>query len=229
LAQNLTLMNKKLCIVVGVGPGMGLAISKRFGKQGFRIAMIARSKDKLKSYSTDLAKFGIEAKGFPCDVSKMKNLAKTFDKIYEEFGKSEVLVFNVSILNPANPSDLKPENLIDDFKVNVASCLVAYQKVLPQMKGNKESAIIITGGGLSTDPFFKFASLGVGKAALRNLSMSMAQESAKEGVRVTTVTIKGMIKKGTFFDPDKISLEFWKIYKNRPKRKDPEIVYAEKP
>jgi len=221
-------MKKKLCIVIGVGPGMGVSLSKRFGKKGFRIAMIARSKDKLKNYSAELARYGIEAISYPCDVGNPKSLAKVLDKILEENGKAEVLIFNVSILNPGKPSELDVDNFIHDFKVNVASALVAYQKMLPQMKDNEESAIIITGGGLATDPYYKFSSLGVGKAALRNLSMSFAQEGTNEGVRVVTVTIKGVIKKGTYFDPDKISLEFWKIYKNKPRRKDPEIVIEEK-
>lgn len=221
-------MDKKLCIVIGAGPGMGVAVSKRFGKNGFKIAMIARSKDKLANYCSELARFGIDAKGYPCDVGDLEALSTTLDEIRSEQGDADVMIFNVSILNPAVPVELNVENFITDFKVNVASALVAYQKMYPQMKGNREAAIIITGGGLATDPFYKFTSLGVGKAALRNLSMSLAQEASKDDIRVATITVKGVIKKGTYFDPDKISLEFWKVYRDKPKRKDAEIVYEEK-
>jgi NAD(P)-dependent dehydrogenase (short-subunit alcohol dehydrogenase family) len=217
---------KKLCIVVGVGPGLGLAIAKRFGKNEFKIAMVARSKSRLLKYQKDLAKYGIDSAPYPCDVGNLKALASSFDNICSEHGNAEVLAYNVSILNPGTPSEISVDAFVDDFKVNVAGALVAFQRMTPQMKGNKEAAIILTGGGLATDPYFEFASLGAGKAALRNLAMSMAQEGAKLGIRVATITIKGMIKKGTYFDPEKISLEIWKIYKNKPKRKDAEVVYA---
>lgn len=205
---------------------MGLSIATQFGENTFKIAMIARSGEKLANLKQELAEKGINSIEYPCDVSDFSALEKTLDQIYKENGPAEVLVHNVSILNQGSPSDFPLDQFVKDFKVNVGSALLAYQKVLPQMQGNESACIIITGGGLSTDPFHEFASLGVGKAGLRNLAMSMAQEGNKKGVRVHTITVKGMIKKGTFFDPDKISTEFWKAYSN-PDTDSAEIVFEE--
>lgn len=218
-------MTKKLCIIIGVGPGMGMAIARKFGSEGFKLALVARKKEALSDYKKELEKEGFEANTYPADVSDFEALSKTFDSIESECGKAEVLVYNVSILNPGIPSEIDPESLVRDFKVNVVGALVAAQKVTPQMKENADSTIIFTGGGLALNPYYEYASLGVGKAGIRNLAYSLSQELKAHNIRVATVTINGMIEKGTHFDPGKIAEEYWKIYSKDPKRKDAEIIY----
>lgn len=216
---------KKLCIIIGVGPGMGLSLAKRFGSEGFTIALAARKKEALDGYVKELAEQGIESAGYPTDVSDFGSLSNTMDSIKKDHGDATVLIYNVSVLNPGKPTEIDPEALVRDFRINTAGALVAAQAAKPQMEGNEGSAIFITGGGLALSPFQEYASLGVGKAALRNLSHSIAQEFKSYGIRVSTVIINGMIQKGTHFDPDTIAGEFWKLYSGPAEEFDKEVIY----
>ena len=82
------------------------------------------------------------------------------------------------------------------------------------MKERGEGTILVTGGGLSLKPFFEFTSLGIGKAGLRNLAGSLAQEAKKTGVRVFTITVNGMIEPKSRFDPVLIANKFHEVYEN---------------
>ena len=133
-----------------------------------------------------------------------------------------MLLYNAAALRKTPPSGLDPETMVEDFRVNVAGALVAVQKVLPSMQEQKKGTILLTGGGLSLNPYYEYASLSVGKAGIRNLTFSLAQELQPHGIKVGTVTIAGFVKKDTHFDPDKIAEEFWKIHASK---QGVEIVY----
>jgi len=218
-------MSQGLCIIIGVGPGMGLALARKFSQNGFDIAQLARRQEALESYQSDLEDTGSKVSSYPVDVSDLDKLGQVMDTIYTEQGEAEVLIYNVSVLNPSPPSTLGIQDLITEFKINVASALVCAQKVIPYMEKRKRGKILLTGGGLALKPYYEFTSLGIGKAAMRSLSISLGQELIPKGIHVATVTINGMIEPGTHFDPDKISEEFWKLYKQPPGKQEIEIIY----
>jgi NAD(P)-dependent dehydrogenase (short-subunit alcohol dehydrogenase family) len=80
------------------------------------------------------------------------------------------------------------------------------------MRAKQSGTVLFTGGGLALEPFVEFASLSIGKAGLRSLALSFAKELAPDGIHVGTVTIAGMIKAGTHFDPDAIAEHFWELH-----------------
>ncbi len=207
-----------------MGPGMGLAIASKFASQGFEIIQLARRESALKQYAETLGP-QVKVSSYPADVSNLEGLALVFDQVQADHGEVDLLVFNVSVLNEAPPSTLSIDALISEFKINVASALVCAQKVIPGMKGRSSGKILLTGGGLALQPFYQFAALGIGKAAMRNLTISLAQELKPHGIHVATVTINGMIEKGTHFDPGKISEVYWKLYQQPAGKQEVEVIY----
>ncbi|MDQ6861378.1 MAG: SDR family NAD(P)-dependent oxidoreductase, partial [Verrucomicrobiota bacterium] len=107
----------------------------------------------------------------------------------------------------------KPGDLMSDLRTNVGGALASVQQVLPAMRAAKRGTIIFTGGGFALEPHPQFASVGIGKAALRNLALVLAKELAPEGIHVATVTIEGMVKRGTAFDPEQIAQEFVRLFR----------------
>lgn len=218
-------MNKKICVIVGVGPGMGMALARRFAREDFKVILLARKSEALEKYENILTGEGYQVASYPADVTNFELLKSIFERIEEKHGNPHVLVYNASLFRQASPMELHPEDLINDFRVNVAGALVAAKKVAPFMKYQKAGTIIFTGGSQAVDPYFEFSSLAVGKAGIRNLTFSLAAELKPFGIHVATVTIMGNIQRGTHFDPDLIAEEYWKLHIQSVEEFETEVFY----
>ena len=218
-------MTDKICVIAGAGPGLGLAIARRFGLEGYHVVLLARRADTLANYTQQLQKSGMKASWFPTDLGDTDSIAFAFEAIREEVGKPDVLVYNAYQLTMGSPSGLDLVQMIDDFHVNVVGALACAQEVIPDMKKEQRGTILFTGGGMALNPFPRFASLAMGKAALRNLTYSLASELEPCNVGVATVTISGFIQPGTRFDPDMIAESYWDLHSQAVGGQQREIVY----
>lgn len=218
-------MTNKVCVVVGVGPGMGLAVAARFGREGYRLALVARRVEALAEYVSELGQAGLGAYPFTADAADFDSLRRALAQIRNQMGDSEVLIYNAAAIHAGKPSALNPDDLVSDFRVNVAGALVCAQAVIPAMKAAQRGTILFTGGGLALTPYPDYASLAVGKAGLRNLAYSLGAELEPDGIQVATVTIAGFVKPGTHFDPELIAEKYWALHQQAPGAREREIVY----
>ena len=186
---------------------------------------IARSRDRQAKALAELEAAGASARFFEADAADEASLQAAFAGIRAECGDPGVLIYNAFAMRMAPPSKTTPENLVADFRANVAGALASVHKVLPAMRAAKRGTIIFTGGGFALDPIPQFASIGVGKAALRNLAFSLGKELERDGIHVGTVTIHGMVKAGTHFDPDKIAQVFLELHRQPAGSFSPEVNY----
>lgn len=214
----------KVCAVVGVGPGLGLALARRFGGGGFRVAMVARSKERLEGYRAELGGEGVEARAYAADAGSPRSLASAFEAMRREMGHPEVLLYNAVGLHRGPASGLRPEELADDLSVSVVGALAAAREVLPAMREARRGALLFTGGGAAFGPSKGFASLSVTKAAMRNLVLSLAAELDGSGLRVGTVTVAGGIGGSGRFAPERIAESFWEMHVAGATG-EPEVVY----
>jgi short-subunit dehydrogenase len=217
-------VSKPLIVIVGAGPGVSAGVAKKFGANGFRVVLVARTKAKLEQYTSELDTFGVEAYGVMADASDTAALKAAFAQINAEYGDAEVLVYNAFVSTHANPTALSEQQLIDDFKVNVVGALTSVQQVIPAMIERKQGAILLTGGALALYPAALKTSLSIGKAGMRSLAFTLSDELASHGIYVGTVTIAGVVKPGTFFDPDTIAESYWELYTQRDKK---EILFKQ--
>lgn len=217
-------MTSKICAIVGFGPGVSLGVARAFGQAGYALALMARNPVRLSENAQTLSA-DFEVRTFAADAGDEASLVQTFTQLRTEWGDPEVLVYNAYAATPGVPSSLSAAALISDFAVNVAGALVAVQQVLPAMRANRKGTILLTGGGFALQPFADFASLSVGKAGIRNLNFSLAQELASSGIHVATVTICGVVEPGTHFDPDKIAEFYLALHKQSPDAWETEVMY----
>ncbi len=206
-------MSARVAAIVGVGPGIGLAVARRFAREGMDIALIARSGERLEAYREALAPLGTAVQTCTGDAADPHELAKAFQDIRERLGSPEVLVYNASVLKEAPPSRLSPEGFLREFRTNCAGALVCAGEVLPEMRRRGQGTIMVTGGGLALKPHFPLASLSIGKAAVRTLALMLAEELEPEGIHVATVTVAGFVQPGTRLDPDTIAEAYWRLHK----------------
>ncbi len=216
---------KPLMVLVGMGPGLGLSLVRRFAKEGFHTAFMARRLDAVKSFTDRLRKEGIPAWGFGVDAADPDSLKAAFRSIHGSLGEPDVLIYNASVFREAVPSKLDPKDLNLEFRGMVGGFLVSAQAVIPEMKTKGKGTILLTGGGSALSPFASGASLCIGKAGQRSLCFSLSQELAPSGIHVATVTVCGMIAPGTAFDPDRIADQFWQLHVQKPGAFETERIY----
>jgi short-subunit dehydrogenase len=205
-----------VCTIIGMGPGLGLAIARRFGRAGFAIGMVARKQETLAAAGEALDADGITCASVVADAASEASLGNAIAELTALQGDAQILIYNAFTDHRVLPTQLSLEDMIADFRVNVGGALVAMQAVAPAMIRHGNGAILMTGGGYALRPAAGRSSLGLSKAALRNLAMCLALELEPQGVRVGTVTIFGQIKPNTVFSPEQIAEEFFAIAHEPP-------------
>lgn len=216
---------KGVCVVVGVGPGIGQAVAKRFGRAGYQLGLIARRKEALDGFVEGLKVAGVDATAVPADAEHAPSLVDALTKIHNDIGPVDVLVYNAAVIKRGSPFDVGVEQLVREFRVNVGGALVAAQQVVPAMKAKKQGTLLFTGGGLALDPWPAMSSLAVGKAGIRNLALSLHKDLKTDGIRVATVTIDGLVKPGAgALDPQSIAEVFFALHEQPAASGDAERV-----
>jgi short-subunit dehydrogenase len=216
---------KPNCLIIGAGSGNGAAIARTFGAQGYHIHLSARHKDALDHLREGLAADGIEASTHVIDAADPDAVSATVAGL----GAIEVLVYNAAGVTMATPTALSVAQFTADLNVSVISALAAAKAAAPAMIKGGRGTILMTGGGFALRPMAAMASLGVGKAAIRNLAFSLAEELGPMSIRVGTVTILGMVKPGTAFDPDSIAGAFWRLHADRAGALGVEVQFTGQP
>lgn len=212
-------------LLIGMGAGNGLAIARRFGREGFHILMVARSENKLKAFETELAAGGIRSTGYAVDISDEPAFGALLTQITAGHPDIGILHYNASAFNPAKPSAMSIPVFENDLRINLIAAVMAVQAVFPQMKKRGSGAIFFTGGGTAFHAPPELASLAIGKAALRSLAFTLAAECRPLGIHAATITIDGMVKAGTRFDPELIADGFWRLYRQPEAEWETEVIW----
>lgn len=208
-------MKQPMIWIVGAGCGIGLGIAKTFGKRGYTPVLITREESILNDMKGILAGHNIHAEGTVAYAGDQSSLTQALQHLESTYGTPDVLVYNASSHTPGYPSTVAPSDMIDDFKVNVIGALTAVQCVLAGMKQLGKGSVLLTGGGQATHPTATLASLGIGKAGLRSLALSLHDELKTYGLYAGTLTISGFVQPNTAFNPDLIGEAFYQMHKKK--------------
>jgi len=182
-------MDERVCIVSGVGPGTGAALTRRFAAGGYRVAMLARSEDRLCQLENEVG----GAVGYPCDVGDAAAVAAAVGKIESDLGPASVLIHNAVAGSFGTFLDIDPADLERNFRVNTMSLLYLARAVAPGMIEARSGAIVVTGNTSALRGKPTFAGFAPTKAAQRILAQSMARTLGPRGVHVAYVVIDAVI------------------------------------
>jgi short-subunit dehydrogenase len=233
-------MSKTLAIF-GAGPVLGRSLARRFGREGFRVALIARTRANLDALVADLAEEGTETAGFTADVYDRAELAEVVEEITTRFGQIDVAEFSpgggnlgediVSVLD-VDPMNL--QLLLDRFLISAVALVRA---VLPGMIERRTGAILFTAGQSGIYPKPRMGNAGMVQAALRNYFLNLNSELADTGVYVGAVNIGALIEgsvphkavaamagpefRAEVIHPETYAEHFWDRYAKRDK---PEVL-----
>lgn len=206
--------------IVGVGPLLGMGIARKFGSQGFKVALVARRKDALDDYVRQLKALGIDAAGFPADASDPRQIADAFAEIRATFGAIDVLEFSPTNWNKGsyqatNALATTPDTALADFNLLVRGAIACAREVIPEMQARGQGTLFFTTGYSAIKPMPVITSLCISNAGLRSYAYCLSEELAGSGIHVATVSINVFIEPGTPRDPDLIADLYWDIYQKR--------------
>ena len=221
-------MNGKVAAVVGVGPGLGAAIVRRFAREGFSVGMMARNEDGLSEIRRVIEDEGGRAAAYATDATDPASVESAFGELRGELGDPEVLVYNAGAFQMGGILEVSPEQFDFCFKANCAGAFYAAQQVLPAMQEAGRGTVLLTGATASMRGSAKFAALATGKFGLRALAQSMAREFGPQGIHVGHIVIDGQINTprvremspdrddSTMLSPDAIAESYWQLHAQDP-------------
>lgn len=213
---------------MGVGPGLGAAVVRRFAREGFAVGLMARGKESLAAAQEEVEGTGGTAQAVTTDATDAASVASAFDRVREELGEPEVFVYNAGAFQMGGILELSPEQFDDCFRANCSGAFYGAQQVLPAMVERERGTIILTGATAALRGSAKFAALATGKFGLRALAQSMAREFGPQGIHVAHVIIDGQIntprlreaqpdrEESTTLSPESIAEAYWQLHTQDP-------------
>jgi NAD(P)-dependent dehydrogenase (short-subunit alcohol dehydrogenase family) len=206
-------MTEDVLVVVAAGPGLGRSVALRFAREGAAVGLVARATDRLSDLAAELMAAGARSVATAAaDVADEPSLRAAMAALSSELGPATVLVYNGSAYVEGAPTALPADQLRLALDVGVVGALVATQEVVAPMRAAGRGTIVLTGSVAADRASTSAAAVGVAKAALRNLAMSLHKELAPDGIRAATVTIDGVLSGPKALDVDQIAERYWQLH-----------------
>jgi short-subunit dehydrogenase len=198
-------------LLVGAGPGLGLAVARRFAVGGYRVTLLARKTDRLGELARSLDDTGAEIDTIEADASDSDDLRARMTELYGSDGAPGVVIYNAVMGAPDQLMSSTAAHLQTAYAVDVIGAIVIAQVAAPAMRAAGFGTIVVTGGGFADHPIPALATVSLGKAALRAAATMLGADLGPDGIRVATLTIAGQIVAGTAFDPERIAERYWEV------------------
>jgi NADP-dependent 3-hydroxy acid dehydrogenase YdfG len=204
-------------VIVGAGPNLGLAVARRFGREGFGVGLVSRTQAKLDDLAGRLAAEGITAAGAAADIRDGEALAAAIGSLAGRLGAVEVLEYSPL---PAREF-MKPilETSVDDMRgpleFSVLGAVAAVQTVMGPMREAAHGTILFTTGGAAIRPYPLRAGVGVSFAGEVAYARMLHDELAGQGIHVAHTAIGGRIAPGGDHEPADIADVLWSHHVER--------------
>ena len=206
--------------IIGAGPGLGAAVARRFGSEGFAVALLSRSQERADALAAQLVDEGIQAQGFAADVRDPSGLARSLERVTETLGPIEVLQYS-----PLPQKDfMRPilettaADLVGPVEFSIYGPVAAVHQVIPGMRflGENRGTLLFVNGGTALVPKAHLTGTSVAFAGETAYVELLHEELAKEGIHVSQLIIGGSIVAGDAEkDPSKLAEILWDLHVKR--------------
>ena len=190
--------------IIGAGPGLGAAVARRFGAEGFSVALISRHQGRLDALAAELVNEGITAQGFAANVRIPASLSAALENAAESLGPIEVLQYSPlpqkDFMRPV--LETTPADLVGPVEFSIYGPVAAVHQVLPGMRflGTNRGTILFVNGGSAVTPGRGVTGTSIAFAGQAAYAQLLNEVLGEEGIQVSQLIIGGRIIAG---DPDK--------------------------
>ena len=201
--------------IIGAGPGLGAAVARRFGAEGFSIALISRDQSKLDQMAAQLDADGLVARGYAADVLDPASLETALARAGAELGEISVLQYSPlpsrTYLKPV--LDLTPELALEALRFSALGLIHAVRSVLPAMRAAGRGSIILINGGTSVKARSDFAGTSVAFPAESAYGEMLHDALLEDGIHVAQLVIPGGIPKLRLENGvDDVAARIWELH-----------------
>lgn len=213
------LLEDKVAIVSGIGPGMGRDVSLAFAREGADLAIAARTESKLASVAREVEALGRRVLAVRTDITSPQDCQALVDRTRKEFGRIDVLVNNA--FHPGTYRPFESDDLAHwraPLEVNLLGTLQLTKAVIPVMKEQHSGSIVMVNSMVIRDVLPTMAAYAASKAGLMAATQGLARELGGHGIRVNSVV------PGYIWGP---SVKFYFEHQARERGVDPQVVYDE--
>ena len=213
---------KQVAVVVGVGPGLGAALARRFA-QKYAVAIVARNTDYLRSLAGEIKATGGHVLEVPADIGNRAQVEAAFASIRTKLGSPEVLLYNAGSGTWGTVTDITPDQYENDWRVNAYGAFLSAKAVVPDQITRGRGVILFTGATAGVKAGPKSVSFGPAKFAMRGLAQSLARDLGPKGIHVAWINVDGVIdipgtrerypqfKDEDLLKPDAIAETYWHL------------------
>ncbi len=206
--------------IIGAGAGLGAAVARRFGKEGFTVGLISRNQGRLDALADELARDGVRAQGFAADVRDPDSLTAALQKVTEELGPIEVLQYSPlpakDFMRPV--LETTPADLVGPIEFSIYGPVAAVHQVVPGMRflGEDRGTILFVNGGSAVKPGRNVTGTSVAFAGQAAYAELLHEVLGEEGIQVSQLIIGGAIVEGDDEkDPDVLAGLLWDLHTER--------------
>ncbi|GAB3127933.1 SDR family NAD(P)-dependent oxidoreductase [Glaciibacter psychrotolerans] len=201
--------------IIGAGPGLGAAVARKFGREGFAVALVSRDQPKLDALAAELEADGVTARGYAADVLEPAELEAALARAAAELGPITTLQYSPlpsrDYLKPV--LDLVPELALEALQFSALGLIHAVRTVLPAMRETGDGSIILINGGTSVKARAGFAGTSLAFPAESAYGEMLHEALEDEGVRVRQLVIPGGIPKLQLPNGiDDVAARIWEIH-----------------
>jgi short-subunit dehydrogenase len=223
MTKSLTVDPKRI-LIVGAGPGLGAAIARRFGDEGYAATLVARREAPLAGLADALRRAGISVDTVTADASNPHGFRGVLETVADRVTPG-VVVYNAALIVRDGILTSDEDRLLASYAVNVAGAISAAQVFTPAMRQAGSGTFLATGGSPGVNPEPDHASLSLGKAGLRAALTLLHKELRAAGVHAASVRVVGAIAPGTPLAPERIAETFWALHTQPPADSTDETVF----
>jgi gluconate 5-dehydrogenase len=180
--------SEEVVVVTGGSRGLGFEIAQAFGNAGATVAITARREQWLSEAEHTLREQGVKVYAFVCDVADLASVERTVQQCIEQAGKIDVLINNAGLTWGASAESMPLERWHQVLEANITGTFLMSQVVGRHMLERQKGAIVniasiagLSGGQLNTIGY------NASKAAVVNLTRTLAVEWATRGIRVNCI------------------------------------------